>query len=280
MLFFASLGLSCRLWKCRGQVAAFTGGEEWFSPPVQWQSMEEDVRGFDVRGSVFEWRALPALAVVSPPVAHCWLAIPAGQGWALPQPAARALLMFCSLLPCSGHVQRAFPPRSHRVLQVWQWDPNKEQKRLRSAKWGEIHEPKRVDVARLRPAKCSLTEPYLWMQLNPYSRSFIPTFRCPGQAPSSTAAPYHHQIFWLPKDSPGMEEVPVHSTGHESSSTAAGTPPRRNVQLFLSLTFSFSLSLSPMLCGKRNKNISQHPLLIRICFPTQKKTTFAFQRKF
>uniref|UniRef100_A0A8C0ZKS3 Fibroblast growth factor n=1 Tax=Cyanistes caeruleus TaxID=156563 RepID=A0A8C0ZKS3_CYACU len=40
------------------------------------------------------------------------------------------------LLLCYGHVQRAFPPRSHRVLQVWKWDPNKEQKRFRSAKWG------------------------------------------------------------------------------------------------------------------------------------------------
>ncbi|XP_050830355.1 fibroblast growth factor 13 isoform X4 [Serinus canaria] len=48
------------------------------------------------------------------------------------------LISVSSGLPCRavGHVQRAFPPRPHRVLQVWKWDPNKEQKRFRSAKWG------------------------------------------------------------------------------------------------------------------------------------------------
>lgn len=241
--------------------------------------------GEDLRGSqgVFEMEEVSLARVCdSLPPFHLagWKLAVFCQLGSAPAPAAPQCWFLLSLV-CSGHVQRAFPPRSHRVLQVWKWDPNKEQKRFRSAKWGEIHEPERVHVARFRPAKCSLTEPYLWMQLNSYSQSH-PNLQLPrtshwtriGHPSSAIRSP------GCPRITPRHAECADHKALGKPANNCGEISEKKCPALSLSHLFFLSFSLSPMLCGKRNKNISQHSLLIRICFPTQKKTTFALQRKF
>lgn len=81
------------------------------------------------------------------------------------------------------------------------------------------------------------------MQFSSSSQSLIPTLRRPGRGASSIGHPLD---LLAGRGYPRHVGCAVPSTGRwTAADTAAGQPPRRNVQLLLSLTFSFSLFLSP-----------------------------------